>query len=305
MGTEKTSSAAGTPAGDVKVIPLEPKDRWRPIDNIRSMLFFIFRDAALDGDALRNALDRLVRDHLPILGARIAPRKGKPELLDYHLPTPFPADYALFQWSDKAVDSALEAGRLLPKETSSESGPFFGPSTVPELESQWTPPDWPRERKFEKPNTPLLLVHTTHYTDAAVLALSLPHAVADQMGYASMIRAWLQLVAGQVPVPFLELSPGALDGKKEFPLKELRRRNMFRVTNKAERTVVVTSFIPDLVASSKDARRLLFLPATVIENMRDRYNDDLRTKHGEDTVPLTNGDVICGLLAKVRKTLLR
>ncbi|PNY27768.1 Alpha-1,2-mannosidase family protein [Tolypocladium capitatum] len=298
MGSE---TPAGIPAGDVKVIPLEAKDRWRPVDNIRSMLYFVFRDTALRADAMRPALDRLIRNHLPILGARLAEPRGGHGLLEYHLPEAFPDDYALFQWSTKAVASTLEATRLLPRSTPTQPAraACFAPCSVPELEAQWIPSDWPLERRLERPDTPLLLVHITSYTDATVLALSLPHAVADQMGYASVIRAWLQLVAGQEPAPFLELRPGALDGPADISLKELRRRRTFRVTNKAERTASLMGLLPGLVANPREARRILFLPETLVRDLRARHEESLEAEHGEDAAALTNGDVVAATLAKL------
>jgi hypothetical protein len=51
----------------------------------------------------------------------------------------------------------------------------------------WIPSSWPKEHKFEQPNTPLILVHISKYADATAVALNLPHAFSDQMGFGSMI----------------------------------------------------------------------------------------------------------------------
>ncbi|KAJ5684490.1 BCL5p [Penicillium maclennaniae] len=158
-----------------------------PIDNIRTFVFLVVR-ATLNEEAMRTALDRLIRNHLPILGSRLeaVSKSGK---LAYRLPTSFPAEYQLFLWSSDIVDSTLADAQLLPKETHADCDILHGPRSIPELEGEWTPSTWPRERRFEAPDTPLLLVHITRYTDATVVALNLPHAVADQMGFGSLITA--------------------------------------------------------------------------------------------------------------------
>ncbi|POR36052.1 Alpha-1,2-mannosidase family protein [Tolypocladium paradoxum] len=295
MTTENTT--VGESGGDVKIIPLEAKDRWRPVDNIRSKLFFIVREA-LDGDTMRNALDQLIRDHLPILGASIE-LTGKGGHMAYHLPNTFSENHKLFQWSHETMESTLESAQLLPTKKSPPSGSaFFAPASVPDMETEWIPSDWPLERKFEKPNMPLLLVHITSYTDATILALSLPHAVTDQMGYASMVSAWLQLIDGQQPAPFLELSPGALDGPQDISREELRRKNRFRITSKAETLAALMGFIPDLIMNPTEVRRTLFLPATLVDDLRKRHNESLKAEYGEDRPTITNGDIIAGILSK-------
>lgn len=60
----------GDSGGEVIITPLEPKGQWMPIDNIRTMVFIVVREI-LDEGALRDALDNLIRNHLPILGAGI------------------------------------------------------------------------------------------------------------------------------------------------------------------------------------------------------------------------------------------
>lgn len=289
--------SSGASNGKYRIIPLEPIDQWIPIDVIRTFVFLIVR-ATLDEEAMRTALDRLIRNHLPILGSRLE-TVSKNGNLAYRLPTSFPADYQLFQWSSGTVDSTLADAQLLPKETQADGDILHGPRSIPELEGEWTPSTWPKERKFERPDTPLLLVHITKYTDATVVALNLPHAVADQMGFGSLIAAWMQLVKGETPAEFLELEPGTLHGLQDPSEEELRKKNTFRIMGKSERVRATMNFLPDLIINLNEVRLLLFFPISLIEGLRDRHTKALKAKYGEEVPALTSGDIIFTVLAKL------
>jgi hypothetical protein len=78
MATKTNGKSAVTTNGDVRsdvqIIPLKPLDQWRPLENIQTFLFLVVREK-LEETAMQDSLDRLIRDHLPILGARIEPRR--------------------------------------------------------------------------------------------------------------------------------------------------------------------------------------------------------------------------------------
>ncbi|KAJ5132098.1 BCL5p [Penicillium atrosanguineum] len=255
-----TNGSSGAWNAESRIIPLEPLDQWKPIDNIRTFVFLVVR-AILNEEAMRTALNRLIRNHLPILGARLE-AISKDGNLAYRLPTSFTTDYQLFHWSSDTVDLTFADAQLLPKVMQTDCEILHGPCTIPELEGKWTPSTWPKERKFERSDTPLLLVHITRYADATVVALNLPHAVTDQMGFGCLIEAWMQLVKGETPAKFLELEP-------------------------------------DLILNSNEVRRLLFLPISLIEGLRDRHTKALKAKYGEEAPALTSGDIIIALLAKL------
>jgi hypothetical protein len=83
----------------MEVVPVLPTDQPKPPDNIRTRTFFIV-DEQLDEDILRNALDRMIRDHWRKLGARLfkQPQDG---VLEWHLPKTFDEKYVLFRWSPR------------------------------------------------------------------------------------------------------------------------------------------------------------------------------------------------------------
>ncbi|KAH6603244.1 hypothetical protein Trco_008019 [Trichoderma cornu-damae] len=286
-------SAEAKPSGET-VIPLSPKDQWRPINNIRTLVFVVVRDI-LDGDFMKASLDKLVRNHIPLLGARIKP-SGTDGWLQYHSVSPLPDDYEVFRWSVSSAASTLGEANLVPAQDPERGVAILPDVTV--LESTWIPADWPVVRSQDKPDTPILLVHLTCYTDATVVAINLPHCVSDQMGYGSVITAWIDVMRGKEPPPFISLPEGALDGHGDIPKKELYKKYEYRLRTKTERAEVLMGIIPELVVRSKETRCILYLPVGVVAGLRDRWRRHLKEKHGSDAVDITNGDVIVGIVTK-------
>ncbi|KAJ5369881.1 BCL5p protein [Penicillium cataractarum] len=283
----------GDVRSDVQIIPLKPLDQWRPLEEIRSLLFLVVREN-LNEEAMRDSLDRLIREHLPLIGARIELKKSD---LEYRFPKPFPPAYLLFEWTNKTIDSSLGDTSLLPQAPQSDSGPSFASSNILDMEREWTPSTWPVERKFEKPDAPLLFVHITKYTDSTIVALNLPHSVSDQLGFGSMINAWMQVLNGETPPEFVELSVDALDGPK-LSQKELRMKGKFRILSSRERATKIIPFIPGFVRDPKEVRKTLFLPVNLVDDLRERCMVKLKAKYGEDAATLSNADVITAILAK-------
>ena len=278
-------------------IALSFRDQFKPMDNIRSLLFFVIH-GTLRSDLLGTSLDSLIRQHLPILGARLH-RDPKTNFLEYRLPQPFPEDYQLFSWSESRHNATLEAAGIVPQVLPPDSSrPSFGPLSVPEIEARVIPPEWPTQRNFETPDCPLLLVHIAYYTNGSILALNLPHAVADQLGYGSMVRAWLQVAAGANPAPFLELSKGELDGDASLPKGQLKLKGQYRLASRTDKIGGAAGLIPDMIRNKEEIRRVLFFPQEVVERLRGQFNDKLQQEKPQMLV--TNGDVVSALLFKVR-----
>lgn len=284
----------GDSSGDIQIIPLKPLDQWRPLENVRSLLFLVVREV-LNEEAMRESLDRLIRDYLPILGARIELKKSD---LAYRLPKSFPPSYRLFEWSSNAVDSSLEDTNLLPRGPQPTSSPSFAPANIPEMEKEWTPSNWPVERKYEKPNAPLLFVHITKYTNGTIVALNIPHAVCDQLGLASMINAWMNVLNGETPPQFVELPLDALDGPS-LSQKELRKKGRYRILSSREQVTKILPYIPGFVRDLKELRKTLFLPTELVDDLRERCMGTLKTKYGQDAAQISNADVISAILAKL------
>lgn len=279
-----------------RIIPLSAKDQWRPIHNIRTLVFIVVRDV-LDDELMRTSLDKLIRNHIPILGARVK-SSGADGLLQYHLITPFPENHELFSWSTSNIDSTLEEANLVPERNPQRGITILQDVTV--MEKRWIPSDWPVRRDQDKPDTPLLLVHLTHYKDATIISLNLLHCVSDQMGFGSLINSWIDIMKGKEPQPFIELPEGGLDGDKDITFKELHKKYEYRLRTKRERAEVLIGIVPELVARPKETRCTIFLPVGIVNGLRDKWRKELKAKHGSDAANITNGDVLVGIVAKVR-----
>ncbi|KAL0940061.1 putative LysR family regulatory protein [Colletotrichum truncatum] len=278
-----------------QVLPLEPKDQVKPVDDIRSLLFFIIRQS-LNEEILRTSLDHLIRNHLPILGARIRPIE-KNGGLAYHFPD-LSTNQPLFGWSSCSVDTTLAASQLLPSGDLPEDAVTWG-RPIMDLEDEWTPIGWPKMRHDDGPNTPTLLVHLTHYKDGTVVSTNLPHAVVDQMGYGSFIRAWLQVANGVEPAQFIELERGALDGPKDISEKALRRKGTYRVKSLRDRIGIIVGLVAELAKQPDEVRRLMFFPEPLIVKLRKKHQATITSTHGPDHPQLTNGDILVALLLKL------
>jgi hypothetical protein len=279
-----------------KVIPLGAKDQWRPIDNIRSLAFVVVRDI-LDGDFMRESLNKLITEHIPVLGSRIKP-SGTDGWLQYHLPTPIPDNYEIFGWSTCNVGSTFGKAKLLP-DRDSQKGIAILPD-VTTLESCWIPADWPILRNQDKPETPILLVHLTYYTDATIVAISLPHCVSDQLGFGSVLSSWTDIIKGKEPVPFIDLPEGALEGDKTISKKDLHRKYTLRLKTKADEAKIIMGIVPELVMHSKETRCTLYFPIEVIAGIRERWQKEIQAKFGTKAASITNGDAMAGIIVKVR-----
>ncbi|KAF3800072.1 hypothetical protein GCG54_00015450 [Colletotrichum gloeosporioides] len=280
-----------------QILHLDPKDQWKPIDYIRNIVFFILRHPVRE-DILRTSLDNLIRNHLPILGSKIQ-SDGKQGGLFCQLPTPS-HDGLLFGWSSRRVQTTLAASQLLPASNISGSqGVIWGKSIV-DLEKEWTPTTWPRARYEDKPDTATFLVHLTKYEDATVVCTNIPHAIVDQLGFSSFVRAWLQVARGEKPAQFLQLERGALDGPKDISEKELQRKATYRVTTAKERAGILLGFIPELILQPSETRRLLVFPEDLIANLREKHQAKIALTHGTK-LQLTNGDIVAALLLKAAR----
>jgi hypothetical protein len=281
----------------MEVIPVLPTDRHKPIDNIRTRTFFIV-DEQLDEDTLRNALDRLVRDHWRKLGARLfkRPRDG---VLEWHLPKTFDEKYALFKWSSKEYDHSIDKTGL-PKTTPPGLGAVLLPS--PEALDKWfRPSDWPFEQKDE-PDAPLLHVHMSTFTDdTTVIAISCPHTVGDQYGLANIMKAWLGLTKGELPPVMVGFTEDVIPREKEYSeykKEEIVRKGRMRVRRTGEYSTIILGIIPDLILRPNEENHSLFVPVLVVESLKERHTKVLKEKYGTDP-GLTNGDILTGVLTKV------
>jgi hypothetical protein len=283
----------------MEIIQVPPTDRQKPSDNIRTRTYFILNDC-LDENALRDGLDRLIRDHWRKLGARLItrPNDGVPE---YHLPRTFDEKYALFNWSSQEYNYSIDKIESFPKPTQPEKGVAMLPP-LSLVEDWFKPSDWPLDRSSEPAGVPMLYVHMSLFADASVVSLSCPHILTDQFGKANIMRAWLGLIRGEIPPPMVGANVDILaNGKSynEYRAEEVVRTGRIKVRRWGEYPLVIMGYIPELIRDRKEDEYTVFLPLPLVESLRKRHSEALAARYGADP-GISNGDIITGILLKVR-----
>ncbi|KAG5918834.1 hypothetical protein E4U42_006722 [Claviceps africana] len=282
------------------VIPCTFADLGISMTNIRTRTFFIVKEC-LDEDALRTSLDCLIRNHWRKLGGRLVARKDGH--LEYHIPKTFDQDYALFNWSAQEHHQSIEKVASAIRSPPLDKGPQFLPS-LSIIDSWFRPADWPYDRRDGPPDAPMLYVHVSLFDDATVITIGHPHSLADQMGLANIIKAWMGLIEGKEPPAFVgyegnDLLPGSDKTYKDYPKSEIFRKGQQRIYRTGERPLVLLPLLPDLLLR-KEESHLLFLPLQLVGALRDKWSASLAEEH-DDFTRISDGDVIVALLSKLSR----
>ncbi|KAF5697457.1 hypothetical protein FGLOB1_12752 [Fusarium globosum] len=283
----------------MEIIPVSWSDQPSPIPNLRTRTFFI-TDHPLDEQVLKTGLDKLIRDHWRKLGARIFPSRGDTRL-EYHLPYVFPDGYELFKWSSVSAGYSYGETYELSKILHPSDGVAFL-ADMETIDARLRPKDWPYERKDEPPNSPLLYVHLTKFSDGAALAVSVPHVFADQGGLANIIKAWLIVIEGKTP-PEMTGYKDDLLGSEKLSNTEASpgdRIGRMRVRGVKEQALVIGRIALDLTKDRKEESRLVFLPIQVVQNLRNKARERLEGKHILAN-EISNGDIITAIFTKLAR----
>lgn len=285
---------------EVEIIPVALVDQLRPTNNIRTRTFFIIEEC-LEQDALKSSLDCLIRDHWQKLGGRLR-SQSRGNLLEYHVPKTFGRDSVLFRWScqeyNNSIDSVAQAIRAPPQ----DKGPVLLPS-MKVVDSWFRPADWPYHRSDESPDDPLLFVHLSAFFDATVICISMPHVLADQMGLANIIKAWMGLLDGKEPSPMIGYDNDVLPGNHkvfaDYPKKETYQKGRQRLFRTGEYQLVMLPFISDIVFNAEEDPYIIFFPLRLIQSLRQRHSKILGSKYA-DFSRISDGDIITAIVTKVR-----
>ncbi|EEA22102.1 hypothetical protein TMatcc_008472 [Talaromyces marneffei ATCC 18224] len=290
----------------MEVIHVPPTDQQKPVNNIRTRTIFIV-DSRLDEPTLRSGLDDLIRNHWRKLGARLFTRPGdKNGLLEYRLPKTFDPDYQLFEWSATEYDHVIDKSTSLKffnDPPAAEQGVTLLPS-IKDVDSVVRPSTWPFEIKDEPAGgAPLLYVHLSLYTDATVIALGLPHVLADQMGVANIMRAWFELAYKNTTPPemigYNEDIFQTPTTKKyaEYPHNEIYRKGKTKLRNGWEYIFVIMGFLPELIFNRTERQHIVFFPMPMLDGLKERYRKELTAQYGADP-GLSTGDIVSAILTK-------
>ncbi|CAK7200044.1 hypothetical protein SEUCBS139899_002732 [Sporothrix eucalyptigena] len=277
-------------------------DQHRPIPNIRTRTFFIVK-ARLDADAMKTALDTLIRDHWRKLGGRLHLNTST-GFYEYHVPQTFkPAsEYELFRWSTSTKTGLIDAAvpKLMktpgPEDCEGTSGVAFLPA-VTDYDHEFRPDSWPYHLEDDPADTPILFFHLTFYDDATVVAISLPHVVGDQLGTASLMRGWMNVLAGKAPPPMMDEDP-LPHGREwsQLSKEEARKKGAMHVRSSGEYIFVILGFIPDMVFHKEEANHIMFIPMALVKSLRARFHKELEANGGDPGI--SDNDVITAVMCK-------
>jgi len=281
----------------MEVIPIPPTSSGFAYRNIRTRTFFIVDDR-LDENALKNALDRLIRDHWRLLGARITGDLKAPQLT-YHLPIQFTDDYELFRWTSEDSDASIEKAvpGLWPASSKGRDARIL-PFNMDAIDARFRPAEWPYNFK-DAVDVPSMLVNLSQFSDATVLAISLPHVVGDQMGLANIISAWMGLLEGKTPPPLIGYKEDILPGQKpfsEYAKREVTEKGRTRIKSRLDAFLIPLGFAPEIVLKSKETRVMLLFPAALLQSIREKPFSE---KGKGAVTELTNADIIAAIMVKV------
>ncbi|EEU37513.1 uncharacterized protein NECHADRAFT_86403 [Fusarium vanettenii 77-13-4] len=253
-----------------------------------------------DDGVLRDALDKLIRNHWRKLGARLVSSPST-KLLEYHVPSSFDENYVLFNWSSTANAESIRKVEELSSFLSPSQNISFLPS-MDVIDKLFRPADWPFERKNEPPDAPLLYVHLTIFSDASVVAMSCPHVLADQFGVASIVKAWLKVARREAPPDMLGYRDDVLPpGHPIFDyIDKESRKGMMRARGKRDQTAVMAGIVLDLVKAREEESHIAFVPAQLVERLRKRTSKVLAEKN-ESVPDISNGDILTAIFTKMTR----
>jgi hypothetical protein len=148
----------------------------------------------------------------------------------------------------------------------------------------------------------LLYIHLSLFTDTTVIAISYPHTLSDQFGISNIMRAWFGLIRGETPPAMVGYDNDVLAGEKSYDdyVKDDRARTgKIRVRWPLEYVTVALGLIPELIWHPKEDSHILFFPHAHVQALRQRFSAELKERNSDEP-GLSTGDVLSGVLAKVR-----
>ncbi|KAM7208254.1 hypothetical protein V8F20_001534, partial [Naviculisporaceae sp. PSN 640] len=175
----------------------------------------LFHDV-LDPLKLRDGLTDLIANHgdWRKLGGRLRMRASDGNL-ELHVPKEFDEQRPAIRFTKQAFDSAIGENRIgsqFPR-PSLDGRPSVqpGPGTFDPFSALGNGPSTLEE--YLCSDEPILRVHVTSFTDATVVVLLWPHAVAGALGVKNILSAWSRSLRGDGSVPpLLGASEDVLDG---------------------------------------------------------------------------------------------
>ncbi|KAL6912509.1 hypothetical protein FSST1_010269 [Fusarium sambucinum] len=287
---------------EMEKIPVSWSDQPNPIPNLRTRTFFI-TDHPLDEEVLKDGLESLIKNHWQKLGAGLV--LSEKQGLEYHLPHVFSDGYEIFRWSSVSAGYSYGETHEMSKIVHPGDSITFLPA-MDRIDKLARPQDWPFESKDDPPNSPLLFIHLTKFSDGAILAISVPLVLADQGGVANIVKAWLSVIDGKTPPEMVGLKEDVLGSERlsNVKVEQKDRIGRMRIRSKKDQALVVGRILLDMAKEKKEKSHVIFLPLRVVSNLREKVKKSLEGKH----IPadeISNGDIITAIFTKLARRSLK
>lgn len=158
-------------------------------------------------------------------------------------------------------------------------------------------------------DTPLLHVHIHNYTDVTCIGFHIPHSVVDVPGLGIILRAWCSLISAKnnmqdVTLPRLFESDPLTDfglpyptSKKDVVAFRQTTRTKIPIFSLWENFRYYVPMIYDLALNESESRTL-FIPFSVIENIRKKIMVHGEGESEKKVVWVSENDVVTAILAK-------
>ncbi|GKU13739.1 unnamed protein product, partial [Fusarium langsethiae] len=255
-----------------------------------------FNDA-LDVAMLKDSLSRVIA--LPgwrKLGGRI--RMNNKDKLEIHVPETFSSERPAFGFHhtifDISIDEHLVASKL-PRPTLNKSSIQ---EQHPEFSTLGVPPGTPLcLDDYLKSDHPQLTLHIVSFTDATLVSICWPHIAVDGMSLAYLGHAWSLALAGRVS----EILP--MLSANEDPMANAGRDTAFTGPHPLEKQqitgwrtyIFAFYYIFGLIWWRTIESKVVFLPKTVVKELRSQALSSLRKEHPPPFV--SESDAIVAWLA--------
>lgn len=249
----------------------------------------------LDAHKMHQSLVRVLeREDWRKLSGRI--RRDEKGQLQLRVPRPFTAERPAVRYTHETFDLDIgehPLGKQLPKTTEEPSlqhSSYFG-------EFCWAPGAPGHLADYLRGDEPPIALRVTSFRDATLVAVSWSHVLTDAMGFANLVKAWCQTLAGReseiAVVADPKVDAAAPIWEREPPVAEPYIWNAMMLTGLKFFWFVIC-FVWELVYWRNVGARTLFLPAPFIARLR---------KQAEQDVPegafISDGDILCVWLARL------
>ncbi|KAG8349753.1 hypothetical protein FVEN_g12030 [Fusarium venenatum] len=287
--------------------PIDPTDTILPVfyfDDTPLLRNYVqcstlrFNDA-LDATMLSDSLSRVITLlGWRKLGGRI--RINSKEKLEIHVPKTFSSQRPAFGFHQTTFDVNIDEHPVASKLPRPTREKLSIQEQLPEFNTLGVPPGTPLcLDDYLKSDHPQLTLHIVSFTDATLVSICWPHIAVDGMSLAQLGHAWSLAVAGRVS----EIPP--MLSADDDPMATAGRNSAFTEAHPLEKQritgwrtyIFAFYYILDLIWWRTVESKVLFLPKTVVKELRSQATSTLRKGHPAPFV--SESDAIVAWLAIV------